>query len=68
MYSAPWMDQFEVKGKCIEFIINNVLPQCNVKIILNLKVEEIWRDCRPIFCGINDNAQEFSLALSETYS
>ena len=37
---------------CIEFVINNVSPQCNVKIILNSKVEEICRDCSPIFLWI----------------
>ena len=30
---------------CIEFVINNVSPQVNVKIKLNLKLEEICRDC-----------------------
>ena len=39
------MRQFEIKDTCIEFVINNVLPQGNnVKIKLNLKVEEICRD------------------------
>ena len=49
MYSTAWVNQFEIKDTCIEFVINNVSRQCNVKIILNLKVEEICRDCSPNF-------------------
>ena len=41
---------FEIKGACIELVINNVLPQHNnVKIKLNLKVEEICRGFSPDF-------------------
>ena len=47
MYSTAWANQFEIKDTCIEFVVNNVSPQCNVKIILNLKLEEICRDCSP---------------------
>ena len=60
------MSQLEIKDMCIEFVIDNVSPQGNVKIKLNLKMEEICRDCSPFFCGISDNAPEFCLALSET--
>ena len=42
-------DQLEIKDTYVEFVINNVLPQDNVKIKLNLKVEEICRDCNPNF-------------------
>ena len=50
MYPTAWMNQFEIKDKCIEFVINNVSPQGNsVKIKLNLKVEQIWGDCSPSF-------------------
>ena len=39
-----------------------------MKIILSLKVEEICRDCSPVFFyGISDNAPGFCLAISETY-
>ena len=48
MYSAAWVDQFEIKDTCIEFVINNVSTQgSNVKIKLNLKVEGICRGCSP---------------------
>ena len=60
------MNQFESKNRCTEFVINNVSPQCNnVKMKLNLKVEEICRDCS--LCEISDNASRFCLVLSETY-
>ena len=41
MCSTAWMNQFEIKDTCIEFVINNVSPQGNVKIKLNLKMKEI---------------------------
>ena len=41
--------QFEIKDTCIEFVINNASAQGNVKIKLNLKVEEISRDYSPNF-------------------
>ena len=45
-----WANQFEIKGTCIGFVINNVSPQGNnVKLKLNLKVEEICRDCSAKF-------------------
>ena len=48
MYSAAWMNHFEIKDTCIKFVIDNVSPQDNnVKIKMNLKVEEIFRDCSP---------------------
>ena len=56
MYSNAWVNQFEIKDTCIEFEINNVTPQGNVWINLNLKVEEICRDCSVNFGGISDNA------------
>ena len=44
------MNQFEIKDTCIEFVTNNISPQGNnVKIKLNLKVEEICRDFSPNF-------------------
>ena len=49
MYSNAWMNQFEIKDTCTEFVINNVSPQGNVKIKLNLKMEEIYRDSTPNF-------------------
>ena len=49
MYSTTWVNQFEIKDTHIEFAINNVSPQVNVKIKLNLKVEGICRDCSPNF-------------------
>ena len=43
MYSTAWVNQFEIKDTCVEFVINNVSPQGNnMKIKLNLKVEEIY--------------------------
>ena len=42
---------FEIKDICIEFAINNVSPQFNVKITLNLKMEETCRDSGPNFFG-----------------
>ena len=41
MCSTAWVNQTEIKETCIEFVINNVSPQGNLKIKLNLKVEEI---------------------------
>ena len=29
MYSIAWVNQFEIKDKCIEFVINNVSPEGN---------------------------------------
>ena len=49
MYSTAWVNQFEIKETCIEFVINDVSPQGNMKIKLKLKVEEICRDCSPVF-------------------
>ena len=49
MYSNAWVNQFEIKETCMEFVINNVLLQGNVRIKLKLKVEEICRDCSPNF-------------------
>ena len=49
MYSIAWVNQAEIKDTCIEFVINNVSPQGNVKIKLNSEVEEICRDCSPDF-------------------
>ena len=38
-WPVAWVNQFEVKDICIEFVINNVSPQSNiVKIKLNLKI------------------------------
>ena len=43
MYSTAWVNQFEAKDMCIEFVINNVsLQGKNVKTKLNLNVEEIF--------------------------
>ena len=50
-YVFNWWINLKSKT-CIEFVINNVSSQCNVKIILNSKVEEICRDCSPIFLWI----------------
>ena len=68
MYSTAWVNQSEIKETCIEFAINNVSPQCNVKIILNLKVEEILRDYSPNFMCNKLQPSQFCLALSEAYS
>ena len=66
MYWTTWVNQLEIKDTCIEFVINNVSRQGNnVKIKLNLKVEETCRDCRPNFCEINDSVSGFWLVLSE---
>ena len=50
MYSTGYVNQFEIKDTSIEFVINNVsLQGNNVKIKLNLKVEEICTDCSSNF-------------------
>ena len=49
MYSTAWVNQFEIKDMFIEFGVNNVSLQGNVKIKLNLKIEEICRYCNPNF-------------------
>ena len=49
MYSTAWVNQFEIKDTCIEFVINNVSPQGNLKIKFNFKMEEICGDCSPSF-------------------
>ena len=38
MYSAAWMNQFEMKDTCIEFVINVSLQGDNVKIKFSLKI------------------------------
>ena len=68
MYSTAWVNQFEIKYTCIEFVINNVSPQGYMKMKLNLQMAEICKDCRPNFFGISDNAPGFCLSLSEAYS
>ena len=48
--STAWVNQFEIKDMCTEFAINNASPQGkNLKIKLNLKVEEIFREWRAEF-------------------
>ena len=49
MFSTGWVNQFEIKDSCTEFVVNNVSPKGNVKIKLNLKMEEICRGCSPNF-------------------
>ena len=49
MHSTVWVDQFQIKDTCAELMVNNVSPQGNVKIKLNLKMEEICADCSPNF-------------------
>ena len=45
MNSTAWVNQFEIKGTCIEFVINDVSLQGNyVRIKLNLNMEKICRD------------------------
>ena len=68
MYSNAWVNQFEIKDKCTEFMINNVSLQGNVKMKLNLQLENFAEIAVLIFCGIRDTAEEFCLALSEAYS
>ena len=63
MYSTAWVNQIEIKETCIEFVINNVSAQGNVKIKLNLKVEKFAEIAVLIFCGTSDNPPEFCLAL-----
>ena len=43
-YSIAWVNKFEIKDRCIEFMINNVSPKDNAKIKLSLKVGKICRD------------------------
>ena len=48
IYSTAWVNQFEIKDMCIEFVFIHVSSlDNNFKIKLNLKVEEISRDCSP---------------------
>ena len=49
VYLTAWVNQFKIKDACIEFVINNVSRQGNVKIKFNLKIEEICRNCSPNF-------------------
>ena len=46
MSSASWMNQFEIKDTCIEFVIRNVSPLGN-----NLKIK--------FMSDINENAPGF---------
>ena len=51
MYSVAWVIQFEIKGTCIEFMINKVSPQGN----------EICRGCSPnFFVKYMTAAQDFA--------
>ena len=59
MYSTAWVHQFEIKDKCTEFVINNVSPQGNVEIKLNLKLTKFAEIAVLVFCGISGNAPEF---------
>ena len=67
MYSTTWVNQFEIKNTCIEFVIN-VSLQGNVKRKLNLKWKKFTEITVLIFYEISDKAPRFSLAISETYS
>ena len=68
MHSTAWINQFEIKDKCIEFVINNVCPQGNnMKKKLNLKLEKICRNYSPIFCEISDKASGFCLILLKAH-
>ena len=51
MYLNTWVNQFEIKEACIEFVVNNVSEHGNnyVKIKLNLKAEKICYNCSPNF-------------------
>ena len=63
MYSTAWVNQFEIKDTSIEFTINNVSPQGNnMKIKLNLKIEEICRDFSSIF--MRNKAQYTTFSIS----
>ena len=55
------MYQFETRDTCIEFVINNVPVQGNdVKLKLNLKLEQICKDCSHIsFVKIMKTHQDF---------
>ena len=59
MYSAARANQFEMKDKCIEFVISVSRQGKNVKIKLKLKI-----NCMEI----NGNTPGFCLILSEAYS
>ena len=64
MYSPSWVNQFEIKDACIEFVINVLAKgNNNVKLKLNVIVKKICSDCNPIFCEINDNAPGFLFSL-----
>ena len=43
MNTTEWLNQFEIKDVCIEFVINNVSAQGNnnAKIKLNLKLKKV---------------------------
>ena len=47
------------KHLCIQFVINNVSPQGNVKIKLILKRKKLAEIAAIIYFGINDNHQDF---------
>ena len=62
MFSAASVNQFEMKGNCIEFVLNVSRQDNNVKMKLNLKINlQRLRE-------INDNTPGFCLVLSEAYS
>ena len=61
-YSAARVNQFEMKDKHIQFVINVSRQGNNVKIILNLKMN-LQR-----LRGKNYNTPAFCLVLSEAYS
>ena len=64
MHSTTLVNQCEIKDTCIEFAISNVSPYGNnVKIKLNLKVEEICRDCSPDFLWIKWQRTKFFFFL-----
>ena len=67
MYSPVWVNQFEMKDMCIEFVINNFWPQGNVKKKLDFKAEKICRDCSPNFLWNKGQRTRIFLALLEAY-
>ena len=58
MYSAAWVNQFEIKGACSELVIDNIsLQGNNVKIKLNLKWKKFAKSAVLIFGEVNNNAR-----------
>lgn len=67
VYLTVWLNQFETKKKCIEFVIHNMPVQGNYfKIKWNLKRNESTDIASLFFCEVNGIAPGFLFSIFRT--